>query len=218
MPPVKREYQGSCSGVISASCVRRWEKEVGREIMTIDRGETRPAKCLMFMLNTKAGVCDSVVTHELSASECTPSAIWPIVRDVMYAAGGRSATSDTDLRALCNGQKTTVRLPVSSTGYTMHISMLPTLRCTSRAEGMVVWAFSGQSGQAKLFLAPADAQYNRVLSAFFGKLSGSGPRTQVEYSILLDAPPIMLGTATCVGAEAYTFARSGDISAASVLG
>lgn len=210
---LKQEYHGKYSGVISAACARRWQQEAQADIFSIDRMDCRPAKCLMFMLHDKAGSFDSVVTHELSTAECLPSAIWPIVRDVMFAAGGRSATSDGDLRALCNGQKNAVRLPVSSTGYTMHITMMPTLRSASNAGGMAVWKFSGQSsGKITLLLAPEETKYNRVLSSFFKSIDSSGSPAQIEYSILLEAPPLLLGTATCAGADLYCFARTADVS------
>ena len=216
--PVQHEYQGSCYGVISAPCVKKWEKEAAMNIVSVDMSETKGGKCLIFMLYDKSGKCDSVVTHELSAEECTPSAIWPVVRDVMYAAGSRSATNDLELRSLCNNKKTTIRLPVSSTGYMMHITMVPKLCSIGKFNQMVVWAFAGQScTKPKLFLVPVQVQYTRALSAVLGKLVKSDLKTQIEYSIILDAPPLILGTVTCVGAEKYTFSRVVDISVVSML-
>jgi hypothetical protein len=126
--------QGACLGTISAKCVSLWG-ESANGLIPIDLAETRKGMCLMFTLYTKAGIGESVVTHELSAAECMPSSIWPIVRDSVHAAGGRSSTHDNDLRSLCSGQKKSVRIPISSpNGHTMQISMHPTLHCSSNTK------------------------------------------------------------------------------------
>ena len=125
--------QGACLGTISAKCVSLWGKSADG-LIPIDLAETRKGMCLMFTLYTKAGILESVVTHELSAAECMPSTIWPIVRDFVHAAGSRSATHDNDLRSLCSGQKKSVRIPLLRLDGSMRISMHPTLCCSSNTK------------------------------------------------------------------------------------
>ena len=66
-----------------------------------------------------------------------------------------------------------------------------------------MWTFSQSENNKKVFLAPADMMFNHVLAFFFYSQFGS---TQVEYTISMNAPPIILGTTTSCGLT-YIFAR-----------